>query len=95
MPRRLGVTLDPRVFEDAAQHVEKHDEFCCSGISCACGKGEAEIFGAHYDFFEKLFKPPKKQMGDPELEIWWGVQGDTEPRILALLFAARIAKEGL
>lgn len=61
---------------------------CCSCISDAAG-ADAEMHMRADKYFAALFRPACNP-------YWWWADDEQEPRILALLFAAQIAKsEGL
>ena len=89
--------LDPRIFEEAARYVEANDDFCCAAITNACRRRSINTYWEHDNFFAQLFKPPIRKMADTWCGIWWSTKAEkgTEPRLIALLLAAQIAKEGL
>jgi hypothetical protein len=80
----MDINLDPQVFRDAAEIVRQYRVGCCYAITSACG-WDAVRTDVYLDFVMVFFKPKQVSLD----EFWW-LEGETEPRLIALLLCADI-----
>jgi hypothetical protein len=94
------IKLDPKVFERAAELVSTGERGCCFSIVRALYP-EPALYALSYNqpdavlhkaFLGRYFKP----LGESMSLFWWGLPGtnaNTHARVIALLLAARLARE--
>lgn len=80
-----------QIFTEAARRIaERENSFCCPALSWARGGGgDAWTASPERGFFEVVFCPRRI---DPSYN-WWE-PCDTEARLLALLLAAELVRDG-
>lgn len=87
--------MRPVVFREAAAGIAgAGGGLACCAIHRACLARELWAVEPYMDFFAELFRPRAAERVYPNLTIWWHWD-DKEARMIALLLAAQIAKEGL
>jgi hypothetical protein len=85
----MKTVIDPNVFIEAAEAVDRESCGCCSAIMDAGNQSEG---GPENRFFAEWFRPEHESIHT----FWWGLpwwRSEQQARVFALLLAAILAEE--